>query len=224
MTRIAILLLASITITAASQQPAPAKPTLSPVGHWVEKSNPNNDLQLWWDFHADGTLIVTAGATARSVYKLTGLSPAPQTLTIGVSSPKEPAGIFDVHFVNGKLYTTPRAPKPPTLEFTRIGPQRFISSPLVGKWQISGAPHATDPKQEEIRARLIRTVTAYNSDGTYEARVPIDATQGTWSAALHSYTLQGYPPLPFEREGSTLTLSSPVGPKGKRTYVPDKFF
>ena len=232
MIRNAIVVLFALTpIVFAQQHKAPAKKAaaapadkpapnnLSPVGHWVVRGNPNNDLQLWFDFHADGTLTLTAGATAHSVFKLSG-----GTLTLGVSSPKVPAGVFDIHFANSKLYSTPRAANPPTLEYTRIGAQRYTSAPLIGKWQITDAPHAADPQQEAIRNRLIKTITSYNPDGTYEVRVPADTTEGTWNDKAHTYTLKGYETRPYQRIGTTLILASPVGAPGDHTYVPDNFY
>ncbi len=118
------------TAPALAQTPTPpvsAAARDSPVGHWIAEHPKGDALELWWNFRADGTLTATAGSIARTRYKLDG-----NILTISPSASGSPAGAFDIHFRNGKLYSTALADHAPTMEFTRIGEPTSSETALVG--------------------------------------------------------------------------------------------
>jgi hypothetical protein len=203
---------------AIAQSPAtpPQPDAQSPVGHWIADHPAKDTLVLWWDFHSNGTVTLNAGGIADGVYKLNGT-----TLTLPPSAPGAAPGVFDIHFTDGKLYTTARGDHPSTLEFTRTGPQTNAESPIVGTWRLSSAPQDIEPGQEEMRSRMMNMVTVYAADRTYHARMPIKTYVGKWDSATHTYKLKDYPPLHYERRGADLLVALPPNGKETHLYHPD---
>ena len=216
---------------ALAQTPAPAKPaspadsstpnapaaSASPIGHWIADHSPQDNLALWWDFRADGSVIVTAGVLSQQRYKLDGT-----TLTITSPDSTQTIGVFDIHFADGKLHAIAHADHAPTIEYTRPIPQINSNSPdsespIVGTWKVSNAPHSSDPEQEKVRNRMMNMIVVYGADGSYQVRTPLDPVPGRWDAAAQTYTLKGFPPLHFERDGDNLKIALP--PEGKETHI-----
>lgn len=186
----------------------------------LDSGHPSKDaLALWWDFRADGTLTLNAGGIVNSTYKLSGT-----TLTLPANEPGAAPGVFDVHFSNGKLYTTAHTDHPPTMEFTRIGPQTNSDSAIVGTWRPSNAPHANDPEQEELRNRMMNMTVVYGADGSYHVRMPVKSFEGHWDPATHSYKVKPYPALHYQRRGNGLLIALPPDGKEKHVYLPDSIF
>ncbi|RXH54978.1 hypothetical protein GRAN_4082 [Granulicella sibirica] len=114
-----------------AQTPAPTKPALStesPVGHWVAEHTSKQELGLWWDFRADGTVTATVGGIVNGTYKLDG-----KQLSISSPDTVQTSATFDVRFADGKLFSTAHAEgHPPTMEFSRVGPLRRLVHPSSG--------------------------------------------------------------------------------------------
>jgi hypothetical protein len=220
-TLIAATLCTSAVAQTSNQTPAPphtnARPSAtSPIGHWIANHTAKETLALWWDFRADGELIVNAGGIANGVYTLKG-----NTLTLPPSEPGATPGVFDIHFTDGKLYTTAQTDNPPTMEFTRVGTQTDSNSAIIGTWRMTSAPHATDPDQEAIHARMMNMIVVYGADGSYHARMPIQTFTGHWNAATHTYKLADYPTLHYHRQGNNLLIAVPPNGKDQHVYLPD---
>jgi hypothetical protein len=196
----------------SSEPPATNTTAASPVGHWIADHSPQDSLALWWDFRADGSVTVTAGALSQQKYRLDNA-----TLTITSLDGAQTTGVFDIHFADGKLYTVAHADHPPTIEYTRIAAPANSESPIVGTWKVSNAPHAVDPEQEKLRNRMMNMIVVYGADGSYEARTPLNPVQGRWDTAAQTYTLKDFPPLHFERDGDNLKIALP--PEGKETHI-----
>lgn len=219
MRTIAAILLAATAIaqpppTAPSPTPKPGPN--SPVGHWIASHTANDPLALWWDFRSDGTVILNAGAIIDSTYRLNGT-----TLTLPANESGAAPGVFDVHFTNGKLYTTAHTDHPPTMEFTRIDPQTNSDSAIVGTWRPSNAPHANNPEQEELRNRMMNMTIVYGADGSYHVRMPVQSFDGHWDPATHTYKFKPYPALHYRRRGNDLLIDLPPDGKQKHLYLPD---
>jgi hypothetical protein len=220
MRTIAAILLAA---TALAQPPATAPPSTtakpaanSPIGHWIANHPGKDALALWWDFRSDGTLTLNAGAIVNSTYKLSGT-----TLTLSANEPGAAPEIFDVHFSNGKLYTTPHTAHASTTEFTRMGPQPNSGPNIVGTWRTSNAPHTDDPAQEQPRNRMMNTTVVYDANGGYHLRTPVQSFEGHWDPAAHTYKLKPYPALRYQRRGDDLLIALPPDGKQKHLYLPD---
>lgn len=212
------LLLTAPALAQTLTPPVSAAARDSPVGHWIAEHPKGDALELWWNFRADGTVTATAGSIAKTRYKLDG-----NILTISPSPSGSPAGAFDIHFRNGKLYSTALADHAPTMEFTRIGEPTSSETALVGIWRVSNAPHASDPDEEALRKRMLNLTTVYRADGTSETRMPLDTIEGHWDVAAHTYTLKDHPPLRFSRSPAGLTLALPPNGKDIHLYHPDNF-
>ena len=202
-----------------SEKDSPKVQNESPLGRWAARHDVNDDLQLWWQFKPNGTVNVTAGAIIRTTYKLQG-----NTLSLGKTSDKGPPGVFDILFDGGKLYTRTHSTPPAGMQFTRIGPAPAQADTIVGQWRLSDSVPSSDPKEEAIRQRLQKMTVSYRADGTYEARIPLDAIDGTWDAAAKTYTLKNYPPMPYQRQGPGLILVNPLKQTDKHTYYIDQYF
>ena len=220
MRTIAVILLAA---TAIAQPPATVHPSTttkpgpnSPVGHWIASHTANDPLALWWDFRSDGTVTLNAGAIVDSTYKLSGT-----TLTLPANEPGAAPGVFDVHLSNGKLYTTAHTDHPPTMEFTRIGPQTNSDSAIVGTWRPGSAPHANDAEQEKLRNRMMNMTIVYSPDGGYHVRMPVQSFDGHWDPATQTYKLKPYPTLRYQRRGDHLLIALPPDGKQKHLYLRD---
>jgi hypothetical protein len=224
MRTIAAILFAALSLPCViAQPPATAPPSAttnpaanSPIGHWVANHPGKDALALWWDFRTDGTLTLNAGAIVNSTYKLSGT-----TLTLTANEPGAASEVFNVHFSNGKLYTTPHTAHPSTMEFTRIGPQPNSGPNIVGTWSVSDAQHTNDPAQEQPPNRTMNTVVVYEANGSYHLRTPVKSFAGNWNPTTQTYKLKPYPPLYYQRRGDNLLIALPPGGKQKHLYLPD---
>jgi hypothetical protein len=224
MRTIAAILFAALSLPSTiAQTPATSPPSAttkpaanSPIGHWVA-SHPGKDaLALWWDFRSDRTVTLNAGAIVNSTYRLSGT-----TLTLAANEPGAAPEVFDVHFSNGNLYTTPHTAHPPNMEFTRIGPPPNSGPNIVGAWRASNPPQTNDPQQEDPPNRTMNMIVVYGADGSYQARVPVKSFDGSWDSATRTYKLKPYPALHYERRGADLLIALPPDGKQKHLYLPD---
>ncbi len=232
--RLTYVFLLSIASTIAySQTPAPAPDT--PVGHWVAEHPSQSGIGSWWDFRSDGTftmhigVVVTAtitrsGDTFTSPPATTGGAPITVTFYIdGDTLHIKPTPTPDqtVHVDGQTMHTKPS--ETPEQTFARIGPAPSATDPLLGKWKpLPPAAPSSDPNVAAQQEAMTKAILVFLPDNTESLRVPLSSSEGTWSAATHTFQLQNQTTsYSYQRTGDKLTLGQPPDNKKTDTYIPD---
>ncbi len=209
-----LFLLFIAAIIAHSQ--APTDDPTSPVGHWVAEHPSLGGIGSWWDFRPDGTLTMHIGAIVNSPITRSGDTfTSPSATTTG-------APITVTYHVDADTLHI-QSPNVPEQTFTRIGPAPSPTDPLLGKWKpLPPATPSTDPNVAAQQKIMVNATLAFFADNTESLRVPLTSSEGTWSAATHTFQLEHVATsYSYQRSGAKLTLGQPPDNKKTDTYLPD---